>query len=733
MFNTDRPICNVSEDKLGRGSFAKRLANSIMSFKTEETYAIALQGKWGCGKTSVLNMTIEEIEKANNRDTGEQDRIIIIRFNPWNFTDTTQLINQFFVTLSNSLKVEDKEKKFQILGGIIEDYSSALEYAEYIPVIGKYLKLLPEFGEKIGKAVRANAEGKVNDVAYQRSLVEQALRSLGKRILIVIDDIDRLPNEQIRFIFQLVNSVAGFPNTTYLLSFDKEIVVGALSAVQSGDGIAYLEKIIQFPFDMPPLNTRKLHDILFEKLASIIMLPDGIQFNSSRWESVFHACISPFIGTLRDVNRFCNILSFTYSAVKEEVDFIDMAGICALQVFAPSIFEWIKIHKNSLIDGYQGGGISLNKRKEQEKEMLQIFQDIYPNPDVMIQAIASLFPAFANTVSYLSCFQTTAELHQEMRIATASKFDLYFSLSLEDVKISRTEINASIFKMDEKELRNYIVLLSERDLLYDFIEEINYHLSRIPEERVGLIVTALLAQASSLIQRSRNGSMEINKGIFSVYTFSDFLFRVKDENARFELIAELFLTSDFPTFQYLIHLLHIIELTHGRIAETSNMHQKKLITLTDLQQLERIFMDRMQTFMKDIPVLDWEENYRALMLWEFINDASYSCYIKNIITDDLSAIKYLALSVVTWKSGSIVAEFELKKSYLKFISTEEAIKKIEQVRLTESFWDTGKDIPEYMAAFVLLEGEENSTVDADKVEEKIREWKGALTFGSSDE
>lgn len=732
MFDTDRPICNVSEDKLGRSSFAKRLANSIMSFKTEETYAIALQGKWGCGKTSVLNMTIEEIEKAN-RDTGEQDRLIVIRFNPWNFTDTTQLINQFFVTLSNSLKIEDKEKKIRVLGGLIEDYSSALEYAEYIPVIGKYLKLLPEFGEKIGKAVRANAEGKVNDVAYQRSLVEQALRSLGKRILIVIDDIDRLPNEQIRLIFQLVNSVAGFPNTTYLLSFDKEIVVGALSAVQSGDGIAYLEKIIQFPFDMPPLNTSKLHNILFEKLDSIIMLPDGIQFASSRWESVFRACVSPFIGTLRDVNRFCNTLSFTYSAVKEEVDFIDMAGICALQVFAPSIFEWIKIHKNSLIGGYEGGGISLNKIKEQEKEMIQIFQDIYPDPNVMMQAVNSLFPAFANTVAYSSCFQTTAELHQEMRIAAANKFDLYFSLSLEDVKISRTEIDASIFKMDEKELKDYLVLLSERDLLHDFSNEIKYHLSRIPEERVGLIVTALLAQENSLIQRSRNASMGIRRDIFSVYTLSDFLFRIEDESARFERITELFLTSDFPTFQYLMHLLHIIELTHGRIAETSNMHHRKLITLTHLQQLERIFMDRMQTFMKDIPVLDWEENYRALMLWEFINDDSYSCYIKNIITDDLSAIKYLALSVVTWKSGGIVAEFELKKSYLKFISTEEAIKKIEQLRLRKSFWDTGNDIPEYMAAFVILEDEGIFTVDADKVEEKLREWKEELTFGSSDE
>lgn len=58
----------------------------------------------------------------------------------------------------------------------------------------------------------------------------------------MIDDIDRLSNEQIQLIFQLVNAVAGFPNITYLLSFDKDIVVRALSNVQHCDGEEYLKK-----------------------------------------------------------------------------------------------------------------------------------------------------------------------------------------------------------------------------------------------------------------------------------------------------------------------------------------------------------------------------------------------------------------------------------------------------------------------------------------------------------
>ncbi len=258
MFNTDKPINQMCEDALGRSAFSKQLANAIINFKTKDNYAVSLQGKWGCGKTSIINMAIEEITQlSENMD--EKEKIIIIQFNPWNFTDTNQLINQFFLTLTNSLKIKSKDKKIKNVGAAIEKYSSALEYSEYIPVVGKYLKLLPKLSSAFGKSIKNNAESKLNDVSYRKHEVEKALVDMNSRILVVIDDIDRLSNEQIRLIFQLVNAVAGFPNTTYLLSFDKDIVSRALGDVQGCNGQEYLEKIIQVPFDVPPLSLSLIH------------------------------------------------------------------------------------------------------------------------------------------------------------------------------------------------------------------------------------------------------------------------------------------------------------------------------------------------------------------------------------------------------------------------------------------------------------------------------------------
>lgn len=724
MFNTDKPINTMSEDKLGRSSFAKQLANAIMHFKTKDNYAISLQGKWGCGKTSVLNMVVEEIKEISDA-LNEKERIIISHFNPWNFTDTNQLINQFFMALADSLKLENKEEKMQNVGSAIEKYSSALEYTKYVPVIGQYLKILPELSTELGKSVKVKAESKLNDISYRKNIVEQELKELDSRILIVIDDIDRLSNEQIKLIFQLVNTVAGFPNITYLLSFDKDIVVRALGDVQNCNGEEYLEKIIQVPFDVPKLNIKKLHNILFEKLASLVELNDSIEFDSKRWSDVFNSCIRPFIHTLRDINRFYNVLSFMYAAVKDEVDFIDMAGISSLRVFASPIFDWIRGNKFSLVGGYNGAGISMNDIKKHEEEMLQQFEKIYPdNPQIMLKAVASLFPMFSNKISFSSDFKTTAEIHQAMQIASQNKFDLYFSLSLEEIKISRKEIDESLFKMEEEELRSYINLLNERELFGDYLIEIKHNLSRIPENRIELILS-VLAFESGRIGDKEARLIGIDSDRISIYIISDFLFRINDESFRYNIISNMLSNTDFLSFQFLLHLLHIIELTHGRVVESSYMQNPKLVNIESLYKLEKIFLERTKRFVVDTNLLDWEESRRASFLWKFIEEKSYSDYINDVITNELYAIKFLTLQFSTWSSGGKASAYELKDDkYKKYISDLELIEVINKSRLKKEFWNLDKKTIESSVAFILIKelSTKERLIEIENIENRIELW-----------
>lgn len=86
----------------------------------------------------------------------------------------------------------------------------------------------------------------------------------------MIDDVDRLSNEEIISVFQLVKTIADFPYAVYLLAFDCEIIINALREVQKGDGAEYLEKIVQVPFELPEPESEDVHRIFKERLESII-------------------------------------------------------------------------------------------------------------------------------------------------------------------------------------------------------------------------------------------------------------------------------------------------------------------------------------------------------------------------------------------------------------------------------------------------------------------------------
>ena len=95
MYNSDLPISTRAEDVLGRASYARNLAQTIIKYKNIDSMCIGLSGPWGSGKTSLLNMMLEEIKEIDKTS----EKLSVIRFEPWNFSTTDQLLSQFFMFL----------------------------------------------------------------------------------------------------------------------------------------------------------------------------------------------------------------------------------------------------------------------------------------------------------------------------------------------------------------------------------------------------------------------------------------------------------------------------------------------------------------------------------------------------------------------------------------------------------------------------------------------------------
>ena len=95
MYYSDKPIDLEQNDRLGRNSFAKLLAKSILNLNNQDTFSVGLFGKWGSGKTSIVNMMLHEIE-LNQQTLPENEKFIVIRFEPWNFSVYYQLLQLLF-------------------------------------------------------------------------------------------------------------------------------------------------------------------------------------------------------------------------------------------------------------------------------------------------------------------------------------------------------------------------------------------------------------------------------------------------------------------------------------------------------------------------------------------------------------------------------------------------------------------------------------------------------------
>ena len=148
------PIQKIADDKLNRSGFAKDLTQAIIHRDTTEGLVIGMYGKWGSGKTSVINMIVEQLETLSS---DMEQKLVIMRFNPWLCADPRQLISQFFKQLSSV--VEEKYPEYKNICEYMGDYADVFDFAGSVaqlfnlPVIGA---LLSAGGKHHSKEVAKN-------------------------------------------------------------------------------------------------------------------------------------------------------------------------------------------------------------------------------------------------------------------------------------------------------------------------------------------------------------------------------------------------------------------------------------------------------------------------------------------------------------------------------------------------------------------------------------------------
>lgn len=420
-YSSDAPISNSVDDQFDRWQFSKRIADVIANRVDSSSIVVGLYGAWGNGKTSVLNF----VEQALN----DNPDVICIKFNPWRFGSEDELLKAFFFDIAYAIDAELITKSDKVKG-LAKAISPAIT-----SMFGS-----SEIGQAISGFIPTLELEKLKD------RIELELENAQKRVLILIDDVDRLEKTEIHALFRLVKLTADFKYTAYILAFDKDIVASSLqerySNFSANAGEAFLEKIIQVPLHLPLIDPSVLIQFCFQsvdealKVAEIEITREQAQNFASKFTRYFSKAIT----TPRKAKLYGNILLFSLPILRGEVNVVEFLLIEAIRVFYPPVFELLRTNKERFSGALSEGSYSNHEtQKDTNKQLIEESINLCQNVDKenVIQLLKDLFPKIEScyrNIHYGSDWYSIWD--QKQRVCAPNYYSRYFTYSIGQQDIS---------------------------------------------------------------------------------------------------------------------------------------------------------------------------------------------------------------------------------------------------------------------------------------------------------
>ena len=236
-------------------------------------------------------------------------------------------------TIKSDSAVQNKLKSvtstFEKYGEVLAPTVSLLN-----PMAGVALKTGVSFLKTIGSRDQSLSD-------LRKTLLVE-LEKAALPIVVLIDELDRIEDQEIRTVAQLVRSVADFRGISYLLAYDHDRVVQALG---EGDrGRAYLEKIVQLQIPLPITFEEEIIRLLSAELIPLqeeLHLPSDFH-SLGRYKELLKLLSNQVIETPRDIKRLVGAFHVLCGMLYLEVDWIDLLAYSALLIKAPGTVGHIR-------------------------------------------------------------------------------------------------------------------------------------------------------------------------------------------------------------------------------------------------------------------------------------------------------------------------------------------------------------------------------------------------------
>jgi hypothetical protein len=449
-FLSDQAIDDPALDELGTAAFVRRPVDPVRALPARHSAVVGIYGKWGQGKTTALNLLRRELNQAKS---GRKP--IVVEFNPWSFGSVDALVVAFFGTLRAELR-----RSGQLDAVAAKELDAALGALALLSVPVLALADVPSAVAKLAGGLAAVAKELLKSgeetLREHKRTISKHLRSIAERepserVVVIIDDVDRLPDEEVVAVVRLLRLLADLPNITYVVGMDDRRVADALRRGRSSDfGRAYLEKIVQVPIALPPIEVATIERLVVPEIRRILqkagVSTEGL-FAPESWGSGIHfrETLGMRMRTLRDRARYLNSLMFMMgSGAAPDVTAQDVVMLTFLQVFYPQVYSRLPANAPLLTGqltaretfariGSRDQGAAVTASRESQMQELCRADDSDPEvlaPDVhakLVRAVMDrLFPGAVLAPD--RGYSAASEQRRGNRIASPDRFDGYFLL-----------------------------------------------------------------------------------------------------------------------------------------------------------------------------------------------------------------------------------------------------------------------------------------------------------------
>lgn len=621
----------VDYDLLNRKSIINQLYNTIINCEPATNFTIGLNGKWGSGKTTIIKNVLRIMN-----DNDLLDNYVIVNFNPWKYDDEKVILKAFLNEILNNIQFSIDESTKETL---IQDVINVV-FDSKIASLGNLLS--KEFK-------KLNTEPEIS------SVVNNYLLNNDKKMLIIIDNLDRIDSEKAFFLIKCIDSIIKFKKTINILLYDEDIIDEILDQ-KFNNGKKYMNKLVQLKIDVPEVDIYMLNNIK-EKIANNLLVNNHpfIDFiNNEQYE----------FDNIRELKRYVNSIISSNVYNGSILDSDDDSNLKYIKSVCPKLYYEIWENKTYFItyDRRYDYDIYTLDYEKLNKDTKNFYNELFKNKEYKkyVPILSKMFPSIENYSKNNKPFSehideaNYIESVIRCKICNARYFDLYFTREENDFIRLNKDVESLVNSINNKEEfeQVFVDLVNKynSDELKVFAEILNINLFKISDNKA--LETILCLYRSENLFKDRILFFELDSYQRFCIVIADLLSKLTDQ--------------EFEKFKKAVHKdyknLHLIY----KIKYWVDNNKKKSIKYNfDFDELFNEMCNKILDDNIDIYSNEYYSKGNIWAIYHFDKDKVKEYVTKNINSSNI--YKFLA-DVISTSVGSNQYGYRITKENIEALS-----------------------------------------------------------------